>query len=36
MQNRHWLMLIIVLLLGYVLGIKFPATGQNLLSKVGA
>lgn len=36
MKPNHWLMLVIVLIIGYLIGVKFPATGQNLLSKVGA
>lgn len=30
MQGHHWLMLVVVLILGYVLGNKFP----GLLAKV--
>lgn len=35
MQNKHWGMLIIVLLIGYFVGVKFPSTGSSLLAKVG-
>lgn len=35
MQNKHWGMLIVILLIGYIVGVKFPSTGQSLLSKVG-
>jgi hypothetical protein len=36
MKGSQILMVLVVLAVGYVLGIKFPATGQNLLAKVGA
>lgn len=35
-MKSHWVMLAVVLLVGYLIGVKFPSTGQALLSKVGA
>lgn len=35
MMPRHWVMLIVILLIGYFIGVKFPATGTNVLAKVG-
>lgn len=32
---RNWLMIIVVLLIGYFIGVKFPATGTTVLGKVG-
>jgi hypothetical protein len=26
-QGHHWLMIVLVLLIGYVLGVKFPSWG---------
>jgi len=31
----HWGMVVLVLIIGYLIGVKFPATGHALLSKVG-
>lgn len=30
MQSHHWLMLVIVLLIGYVVGVKFPSWGASV------
>lgn len=30
MQSHHWLMLVVVLLIGYVVGSKFPQWGQKI------
>ena len=35
MKSWHW-GIIVALLIGYLVGVKFPATGASLLSKVGA
>jgi hypothetical protein len=35
MKMHYWGVIIVVLLLGYLAGSKFPATGQSLLGKVG-
>jgi hypothetical protein len=35
MQPKHLLGFALVLILGYYLGVKYPATGQAALSKVG-
>lgn len=34
MSNQTWLFLLLALVVGYLLGVKFPATGQTVLSKV--
>lgn len=36
MQNKHWGMIVVVLIIGYLIGAKWPSTGVSLLSKVGA
>jgi len=35
MKSWHWGTIIIVLIIGYLVGVKFPSTGASLLSKVG-
>jgi hypothetical protein len=30
MQGTHWVMLILVLIIGYVLGVKFPQWGASV------
>lgn len=35
MKVQHVIALAVVLVLGYYLGIKYPATGQAALAKVG-
>jgi hypothetical protein len=30
MQGHHWLMLVLVLAIGYVLGVKFPSWGSQV------
>ncbi len=35
MKPGHWVTIVIVLVIGYLVGVKFPATGQGILSKVG-
>lgn len=35
MQKQHWLMLVVVLLIGYALGIYFPSYGQKAIASVG-
>lgn len=35
MTTRHWITLLIVLIIGYLIGVKAPAYGQMALSKVG-
>lgn len=32
---HKWGMIIAILIVGYLVGVKFPSTGQALLSKVG-
>jgi hypothetical protein len=32
---KGWLMIVVVLIIGYLVGVKFPSTGNALLSKVG-
>jgi hypothetical protein len=34
-MKSHWIMLIVAVLLGYLLGVKMPSAGQSLLSKIG-
>jgi len=34
MQSRHWIMIIVVLVIGYALGIYFPSYGQKAVSAV--
>jgi hypothetical protein len=34
-MKHGWITLAVVLLIGYLVGVKFPSTGQSLLSKVG-
>lgn len=34
--KMHWGAIIVVLIIGYLIGVKFPATGQSLLGKIGA
>jgi hypothetical protein len=36
MNFKHIAVLVVVLVVGYLLGVKFPATGASLLGKVGA
>jgi hypothetical protein len=36
MKSQNWILLFIVFTGAYLIGVKFPATGQTLLSKVGA
>ena len=36
MKNQNWILLLIVFAVAYLIGVKFPTTGTNLLSKVGA
>jgi hypothetical protein len=35
MMPKNWLMLIVILLIGYFIGVKFPTTGTTVLGKVG-
>lgn len=32
----NWGLVVVVFVIAYFIGVKFPMTGQNLLSKVGA
>ena len=34
MQNKHWGLLILVLVVGYFLGVTWPAFGQGAVAKV--
>ena len=36
MRNTSWVVVIVVFVVAYFVGVKFPMIGQNLLSKVGA
>jgi hypothetical protein len=36
MKMSHWGVFIAVLIVGYLIGVKFPSTGQSLLGKIGA
>lgn len=35
MTRNHWIMIVIVLAVGYLAGVKFPAYGTKALSAVG-
>jgi hypothetical protein len=35
-MKNGWITLLIVFVIAYFVGVKFPMTGQNLLAKVGA
>ena len=35
MKSWHW-GIIVALLIGYLVGVKFPSTGASLLGKIGA
>jgi hypothetical protein len=35
-MDKKWIMLLVVLIIGYLVGVKFPSTGQALLGKIGA
>lgn len=35
MKTWHWGTIIVVLIIGYLVGVKFPSTGTALLGKVG-
>lgn len=35
MQQHHWLLLLLVFLVAYFVGVKFPSVGQTALSKIG-
>lgn len=34
-MKGHYLMLAVVFIVAYLIGVKFPATGATLLSKIG-
>lgn len=34
-MTGKWGMIVVLLIVGYLVGVKFPATGQSLLGKVG-
>lgn len=34
MEMKHWLFLLLVFIIGYVVGIKFPFVGQKIASGV--
>ena len=36
MKSHHVITMVIVLLVGYLIGVKFPGIGQSLLGKIGA
>lgn len=36
MRNNYWIVILVVFVIAYFIGVKFPMTGQNLMSKVGA
>ena len=33
MSNQQWVFIALALVVGYLLGVKFPATGQQVMSK---
>lgn len=35
MRNTSWILIIVVLVVGYLIGSKFPANGVMVLGKVG-
>lgn len=35
MGMKHWLTIVVILVAGYLLGVKFPSTGKALLGKIG-
>jgi hypothetical protein len=35
MKNSDWLKILIVAIIAYFIGVKFPTTGQTLLTKAG-
>lgn len=35
MEKQHWIMLAVVLVIGYALGMYYPNVGKDALSKVG-
>lgn len=36
MQPHHWMMLLLVFVIGYLLGVAKPQFGQGLISQIGA
>lgn len=36
MTRNHWIMIVIVAAIAYLVGVKFPTYGQKALSTVGA
>jgi hypothetical protein len=36
MNRNHWVMLIVVAAIFYIVGVKFPSFGASTLAKVGA
>jgi hypothetical protein len=34
MPKNSWLVVVLIFILGYIVGIYFPATGTNLIAKV--
>jgi hypothetical protein len=36
MNGNDWIKLLIVAVIAYFIGVKFPMTGQTILGKVGA
>lgn len=36
MNRNHWVMLVVVAAIFYIVGVKFPSFGTSALSKVGA
>jgi hypothetical protein len=35
MKNASWLLVVIIAIVAYFIGVKYPATGTSLLAKVG-
>lgn len=34
MLAKHWIMLLVVLIVGYFIGVKFPGTGNKIVGAV--
>jgi len=35
MKTHHWFVLLIVFILAYLVGVKYPSVGASALSKIG-
>ncbi len=36
MKMQHWLILLVIILVAYLMGVKYPSLGNSALSSVGA